>query len=82
MGREGVAFTLVTPEEGSQLTGIEMRINRLLERVELDGFESVPITPRLEPGQQAEGQPEVEAAEPEKKRPAPGRRVRRHRRAL
>jgi ATP-dependent RNA helicase DeaD len=83
MGREGVAFTLVTPEEGSQLTSIEMRINRLLERVELDGFESVEIKPTPEPGEQAEGQPEGEAAEPEeKKRPAPGRRTRRHRRAL
>ena len=29
MGREGVAFTFVTPEEGPQLTRIEMRINRL-----------------------------------------------------
>ena len=34
MGREGVAFTFVTPEEGPQLTRIEMRINRLLVRRE------------------------------------------------
>jgi ATP-dependent RNA helicase DeaD len=34
MGREGVAFTFVTPEEGPQLTRIEMRINRLLIRRE------------------------------------------------
>ena len=32
MGREGVAFTFVSPEEGNELTRIEMRINRLLKR--------------------------------------------------
>ena len=40
MGREGVAFTLVTAEEGSELTRIEIRIDRLLERLELPGFEA------------------------------------------
>ncbi len=38
MGREGVAYTFVTPDEGIQLTRIEMRINRLLERAHLEGF--------------------------------------------
>ena len=38
MGREGVAFTFVTPEEGNELTRIEMRINRLLKRDEIEGF--------------------------------------------
>ena len=38
MGREGVAYTFVTPEEGSELTRIEMRINRLLKRDEMPGF--------------------------------------------
>ena len=41
MGRQGVAFSFVTPEEGNELTRIEMRINRLLERVEIPGFEAV-----------------------------------------
>ncbi len=40
MGREGVAFTLVTAEEGAELTRIEIRINRLLERFDLPGFEA------------------------------------------
>ena len=40
MGREGVAYTFVTPEEGSELTRIEMRIDRLLQRFEVAGFES------------------------------------------
>jgi len=40
MGREGVAYTFVTPAEGSELTRIEMRINRLLKRDEIPGFEA------------------------------------------
>jgi ATP-dependent RNA helicase DeaD len=39
MGREGVAFTFVSPEEGPQLTRIEQRINRQLHRDHIDDFE-------------------------------------------
>ena len=31
MGREGVAFTFALPDEGPELTRIEMRIDRLLK---------------------------------------------------
>ena len=48
MGREGVAFTLVTAEEGAELTRVEIRINRLLERYEIPGFEAVS-TPSEQP---------------------------------
>ena len=41
MGREGQAFTFVTPEEGTQLTRIEQRINVMLKRDEMRGFEAV-----------------------------------------
>jgi ATP-dependent RNA helicase DeaD len=41
MGREGVAYTFVTSEEGGELTRIEMRINRLLKRDEMPGISSV-----------------------------------------
>jgi len=79
MGREGVAYTFVTPEEGNELTRIEVRINRLLERDEIDGFEAtgkpVPTTPN---GEVAAG-PEAEEAKP---KPRPGQRTRRFRRAL
>lgn len=40
MGREGVAYTFVTPEEGNELTRIEMRIEKLLKRDEIEGFEA------------------------------------------
>lgn len=45
MGREGVAFTFVTPEEGPELTRIEQRINVLLKRDEISGFEPAVPTP-------------------------------------
>ncbi|MFM8282423.1 MAG: DEAD/DEAH box helicase [Planctomycetaceae bacterium] len=51
MGREGVAYTFVAPDEGAQLTRIEMRIEKLLQRDEIAGFEaferrakSAPVT--------------------------------------
>jgi ATP-dependent RNA helicase DeaD len=40
MGREGVAYTFVTPEEGNELTRIEIRINKLLKRDEIAGVSS------------------------------------------
>ncbi|MCA9198647.1 MAG: DEAD/DEAH box helicase [Planctomycetales bacterium] len=40
MGREGVAYTFVTQEEGDELTRIEMRIDRLLQEDSLEGFEA------------------------------------------
>ena len=39
MGREGVAYTFVAPDEGGELTRIEERINRLLKRDEMKDFE-------------------------------------------
>lgn len=55
MGREGVAYTFVAPEEGPELTRIEQRINLELKRGELVGFnhsvplEVVPETPATPP---------------------------------
>jgi ATP-dependent RNA helicase DeaD len=79
MGREGVAYSFVLPEEGNELTRIEMRINRLLKRDEIPGFES-----RLAV---AEEMPVETEQEPPPKSPPPpllsGRRPRhRLRRAL
>jgi ATP-dependent RNA helicase DeaD len=56
MGREGVAFTFVTSEEGGELTRIEQRINRLLVRDEMDGFETAPApSPEVAAAVQAAG---------------------------
>ena len=69
MGREGMAFTFVTPEEGPELTRIEMRINRLLKRDEIAGFASVPLA-------------EAAEVEPAESKPVFGRPRRKVRRAL
>ncbi len=70
MGREGVAFTLVTSEEGNELTRIEMRINRLLQRTELEGFEAFTRPD------------EAEKNEPKEPKAVFGKPLRRVRRAL
>jgi ATP-dependent RNA helicase DeaD len=90
MGREGVAFSFVTPEEGPQLTQIEMRIDRLLKRDEIEGFTAYSkptgAIPAGSDGQEAA--PESEGGEPAAKKPPPpglgrgGRPPRRIRRAL
>ena len=86
MGRDGIAFTFVTPEQGIELTRIEMLINKLLTRDELEGFATVAFAA---PPQDANGSATSPiAAEPEgppkpAPPPPPGKRApRRHRRGL
>ncbi len=87
MGREGVAYTFVTPEEGGELTRIEMRINRLLKRDEVPGFQAFD-DPRAAEGVvlgEGPGYNEDDYVEPPKPAPLPvfGKRApRRIRRAL
>jgi ATP-dependent RNA helicase DeaD len=75
MGREGIAFTFVSPEEGPELTRIEQRINRQLKRDEL-GDEPLELAQPDAPAKQQE------AAPPPPPPFAARRRQRRHRRAL
>ena len=92
MGREGVAFTFVTPEEGNELTRIEMRIDRLLKRDEMPGFVAVKsAADAARPPSSADVAPDARVSdvpEPElPKKPPPmlgrgGRPPRRFRRAL
>ncbi len=97
MGREGVAYTFVTPEEGNELTRIEMRIDRLLKRDEMPGFEASSRAKPVGDGSampnsrdvydESTGPLDGQAAAP-LKRPSPpllgrgGRSPRRNRRAL
>ena len=78
MGREGMAFTFVTPEEGNELTRIEMRINRLLKRDEIPGFVALAKPLPTEDFDAESGEP----LEPPPPRPVFGHRTRRIRRAL
>ncbi len=80
MGREGIAFTFVSPEEGNELTRIEMRINRLLKRDELPGFVAL-AKPQPTEELDIEGEGE-ESLEPPTPKPVFGRRTHRIRRAL
>ena len=96
MGREGIAFTFVAPEEGPQLTRIEIRIEKLLARDEIAGFEAFDRRPRqtatvqaVPTGgfEQAAAAVPPAAEEPPKKPPAAtllgkGRGPKRFRRAL
>lgn len=74
MGREGVAYSFVAPEEGNQLTRIEVRINKLLERKEFEGFQAYANQAPAAATQAATAEPETPKAKPKLRR--------RHRRAL
>ncbi|MDR1477489.1 MAG: DEAD/DEAH box helicase [Planctomycetaceae bacterium] len=73
MGRDGVAFTFVTAEEGNELTRIEMRIEKLLKRADLKGFESFSKPVENE---------EKDENRPTNNKPVFGKPVRKIRRAL
>lgn len=64
MGREGIAFTFVTADEGPQLTAIEANINRLLERDSIG--EPEPVKAIVE---------EPQEEKPKKKRLFPAKKV-------
>ncbi len=68
MGREGIAFTFVTADEGDQLTSIELNINRLLIRDSLGSEVSE------EAAATAETDVQEEPAAPKKKRLFPIKR--------
>jgi ATP-dependent RNA helicase DeaD len=92
MGRDGVAYTFVTPEEGPELTRIEMRIERLLKRDEIEGFQAFGHQRGTDgaagsAASSAPTAPATESAEPPPKPATPmmgrgGRAPRRLRRAL
>ncbi len=79
MGREGVAYTFVAPEEGRELTRIELRINRQLKRDEIKGFERELDRDAGKETAEAKSQ---EPAPPPPPSSAMRRPRRRHRRAL
>jgi ATP-dependent RNA helicase DeaD len=69
MGADGVAVAFVTPEQGEELTAIEMLINKQLEEYKIEGFRA--HTPRA---------PKADEPPPAPKPVVPvfGRRVRRY----
>ena len=75
---EGVAYTFVTPEEGGELTNIEMRINKLLIRDEIVDFATV----RVKESDQKQKEEVTPAKPPGPQLKKGGRPKRRIRRAL
>lgn len=77
MGREGIAFTFVTLDEGPQLTAIELNINRLLTR---DSMSAEPqksprlVTAEAEAAAELAQAAEFDPAAPRKKRLFPMKR--------
>lgn len=58
MGREGIAISFVTPQQGQVLTDIEMMINRQIPQYRIEGFEA--FRPKVTtPAQQTVTQPKV-----------------------
>jgi ATP-dependent RNA helicase DeaD len=86
MGREGIAYTFVTTEEGGELTRIEILINRLLKRDEIEGFTAVALAVKPDvPAPGADGAEQKQTDQPPAPpRPTPpGRRPpKRHRKGL
>lgn len=62
MGREGIAFTFVSADEGPQLTAIELNINKLLQRDSLD--DAAPVASASASGAPAP-RSETSAAKPQ-----------------
>ncbi len=96
MGKEGVAYTFVTREEGQELTRIEILINKLLIEDFIDGFDAVAEENKRAAPAKVEffgsGAPRVEGEDApedseekkeEKPKPKPfGSRAKRYRRGL
>jgi hypothetical protein len=81
MGKDGKAFTLVTPEQGKLLTVIEVYMNKIIQPDEIEGY--VACVPRSRETEKAEAQ----SSDPDPSRPRMGRDGRpvpmnRYRRAL
>jgi ATP-dependent RNA helicase DeaD len=70
MGREGIAFSFVRPEQGGELTRIEQRINRMLKRDDIPGFQPFIqslVTPVAE-NEDSDAPPKPEAPNSRRKR--------------
>ena len=83
MGREGVAYTFVLPDEGEELTRIEMRIDTLLKPDEMG--EMVLVEPKVELNDEdlsPQARKEAEEKKAVQSRLGRGGRGGRHRRGL
>jgi len=80
IGRDGVAISFVTPEQGGHLTDIERTINRLIDEDRIDGFEAArPRRPsQIRAAAEAAGQPVPETPPPPAAKPVYGKRTKKY----
>ena len=81
MGREGVAYTFVMPDQGNELTRIEKRIDRLLEHDLIEGFDPVAIVERVATESSSENENKPASPPPKPLYGRGGRGPKRYRRA-
>lgn len=89
MGRDGVAYTFVTPEQGAELTRIEMLINKELKRGQMEGFDATATRVAAQAPREIKmygsGAPAPKPAETSEEKPAAApvkKAKKKHRRAL
>lgn len=70
IGANGIAIAFVSPDQGERLTKVEMFINQILEKREIEGFEAV--RPKDPPPEKSQDQP------PKPSVPVFGRRVKKY----
>ncbi len=76
IGKDGVAISFVTPEQGGHLTEIEKTINKLIDEDRIEGFEAYTSRRRSAPSNG--DNPEVAETPPPPRKPVYGKFVRRH----
>ncbi|MGL4465643.1 MAG: DEAD/DEAH box helicase [Planctomycetia bacterium] len=83
MGKDGIAFTLVTPDQGRLLTNVEIYINRQLQRETLPGDDSSPSSDTDSHRAAAPTNGAAPGVDDEPPKPAPAKEIpSRYRRAL
>lgn len=65
IGKDGIAISFVTPEQGKLLTAIEISVNRLIEEERMENFEAYRPRARGDAGRPEEVGASVRAAEQE-----------------
>jgi ATP-dependent RNA helicase DeaD len=83
IGRDGVAISFVTPEQGGHLTEIEKTINRLIDEDKIEGFDAYtprqrPVDPPQPPPVGSDAPPPAEEPPAAPRKPVFGKSVRRY----
>jgi ATP-dependent RNA helicase DeaD len=78
IGKDGVAISFVTPEQGGHLTEIEKTINKLIDEDRIEGFEAYTSRRRVVSESQDGASADTDTPPPPPRKPVYGKFVRRH----